>query len=104
MWATTNPEPDPKTGQVNSPSNTFGQYSLVKAISTTLPRDWVLLISSGRSCYSFRLRHVLQLHLVQELQDLQVLALHSSASLQSEPQDVDTDPGPSFQNTSAIGG
>ena len=24
MWATTNPEPDPKTGQVNSPASTFG--------------------------------------------------------------------------------
>ncbi len=89
MWATTNPEPDPKTGQAQLTGQHlwFRSGTGPKRLQRLWPASWHRLQAGFKDRYSFRLRYVLQLHLrAGAAGPAEVLALHGSASLQSEPR------------------
>jgi len=110
MWATTNPEPDPKTGKVNSPASTFGfGRALVQSDYNDFgPRLGVAYKLGQKTVVRSGFGMFYNSTFVQELQDLRKFwpfTVQQVFSPNRGTLDLSiTDPGPSFQNTSAIGG
>ena len=111
LWATTNPQPNPDNGQLNSPARTDGNG---RALVRSDKNDWAPRIGLA---YKLTSKTVLRTGVgmyynstfVQELQDLrkfwpftvqQVFSPNRGGVLD---QSI-TAPGPGFSNTSAIGG
>lgn len=111
LWATTNPEVDPLTGVAGEPAHTGGYgRSLMRnnyldfapriGLAYQLDRKTVV-----RSAYGIFYNSTF----VQELQDMRkfwpyTIQQNFSANQGVVPDLKITDPGPSFQNTAAIGG
>lgn len=111
LWATTNPQPDPETGALNSPARRGG---FGRALIRTDKNDWAPRLGMA---YKLNDKTVIRAGagmfynstFVQELQDLrkfwpftvqQVFSPNRGGVLD---QSI-TGPGPAFSNTSAIGG
>lgn len=111
LWATTNPQPNPDTGEINSPARTDG---IGRALVRSDKNDWAPRLGLA---YKLNDKTVIRTGVgmfynstfVQELQDLrkfwpftvqQVFSPNRGGVLD---QSI-TAPGPAFSNTSAIGG
>jgi hypothetical protein len=111
LWATTNPQPNPDTGELNSPARTDG---IGRALIRSDKNDWAPRLGIA---YKLNDKTVIRAGagmfynstFVQELQDLrkfwpftvqQVFSPNRGGILD---QSI-TAPGPAFSNTSAIGG
>ncbi len=111
LWATTNPQPNPDTGEINSPARTDG---FGRALVRSDKNDWAPRLGMA---YKLNDKTVIRAGVgmfynstfVQELQDLrkfwpftvqQVFSPNRGGVLD---QSI-TAPGPAFSNTSAIGG
>lgn len=111
MWATVNPEVDPLTGKANEPAKTFG---FGPSLMRNNPRDFAPRVGLAyqlnnktviRTAYGIFFNSTF----VQELQDMRKFWPYTIQQVFTANQGVIpdlfiTDQGPSFSNTSAIGG
>jgi hypothetical protein len=111
LWAATNPQPDPDTGQINSPARTDG---IGRALVRSDKNDWAPRFGlaykvTDKTVFRAGVGVFYNSTFVQELQDLrkfwpftvqQVFSPNRGGVLD---QSI-TGPGPAFSNTSAIGG
>jgi hypothetical protein len=111
LWATTNPQPNPDTGEVNSPARTdgFGRALVLSDKNDWAPRLGLAYKLSQKTVIRAGIGVFYNSTFVQELQDLrkfwpftvqQVFSPNRGGVLD---QSI-TAPGPAFSNTSAIGG
>ncbi len=111
LWATVNPEVDPVTGKANEPAHTggFGPSLMRNNYLDFAPRvGFAYQIDRKtvvRSAYGIFYNSTF----VQELQDMRkfwpyTIQQNFSSNQGVRPDLLITDPGPSFSNTSAIGG
>ncbi len=110
MWATTNPEPDPKTGLRNQPARTFGfGRSLIQNDYNDLaPRLGIAYKLGAKTVIRSGFGMFYNSTFVQELQDLRKFWPFTIQQVFSPNRGtldlLVTDAGPSFSNTAAIGG
>jgi hypothetical protein len=111
LWATTNPQPDPDTGQVNTPARTDGiGRALVRSDKNDFaPRFGLAYKVNDKTVVRAGVGMFYNSTFVQELQDMrkfwpftvqQVFSPNRGGVLDQ----LITAPGPAFSNTSAIGG
>jgi hypothetical protein len=111
LWATTNPQPDPATGQINSPARQggFGRALIKSDKNDWAPRLGMAYKLTDKTVIRSGIGVFYNSTFVQELQDLrkfwpftvqQVFSPNRGGILD---QSI-TAPGPAFSNTSAIGG
>jgi outer membrane receptor protein involved in Fe transport len=110
MWASTNPEVDPVTGNRNEPARTFGfGRSLIQNdYNDFAPRIGLAYKLGSRTVIRAGYGIYFNSTFVQELQDLRKFWPFTIQQVFSPNRGVldlsITDPGPSFSNTAAIGG
>jgi len=111
MWATTNPEPDPVTGQRNQPAKDFGfGRALIQSdYNDFAPRVGLAYKIGSKTVVRSGFGMFYNSTFVQELQDLRkfwpfTIQQVFSPNRGSVPDFSITDAGPSFSNTAAIGG
>ncbi|MBL8216533.1 MAG: carboxypeptidase regulatory-like domain-containing protein [Bryobacterales bacterium] len=111
LWATTNPQPNPDTGEINSPARTdgFGRALVRSDKNDWAPRLGIAYKLNDKTVIRTGFGMFYNSTFVQELQDLrkfwpftvqQVFSPNRGGVLD---QSI-TAPGPAFSNTSAIGG
>ncbi|MBI4903559.1 MAG: carboxypeptidase regulatory-like domain-containing protein [Acidobacteria bacterium] len=111
LWATTNPQPNPDTGQANSPARTdgFGRALIRSDKNDWAPRLGIAYKVNDKTVVRTGVGMFYNSTFVQELQDLrkfwpftvqQVFSPNRGGVLD---QSISA-PGPAFSNTSAIGG
>jgi Carboxypeptidase regulatory-like domain len=110
MWATTNPEPDPVTGRRNEPARTFGfgRALVQNDYNDVAPRMGIAYRLGSKTVIRSGFGVFFNSTFVQELQDLRKFWPFTVQQVFSPNRgglDLSiTDPGPSFESTSAIGG
>lgn len=110
MWATTNPEPDPVTGRRNEPARTFGfgRALIQNDYNDVAPRIGLAYKLGSKTVIRSGFGVFYNSTFVQELQDLRKFwpfTIQQVFSPNRGRLDLSiTDAGPSFSNTSAIGG
>ncbi|MBO0800382.1 MAG: hypothetical protein J2P31_16295, partial [Blastocatellia bacterium] len=110
MWATTNPEVDPVTGNANEPAHTFGfGRSLIQNdYNDVAPRVGIAYKLNEKTVVRSGFGIFYNSTFVQELQDMRKFwpfTIQQVFSPNRGTLDLSiTDAGPSFSNTSAIGG
>ncbi len=111
MWAGTNPEPDPDTGQRNQPAKTFGYGRALKRNNYTdfAPRIGLAYTLRPKTVVRAAYGIFYNSTFVQELQDLRKFWPFTVQQVFTPntgliPDLSITGQGPSFSNTSAIGG
>lgn len=111
LWATTNPEVDPATGVANEPAHTggYGRSLMRNNYLDFAPRVGLAFQLNRKTVVRSAYGLFYNSTFVQELQDMRkfwpyTIQQNFSANRGVQPDLKITDPGPSFQNTSAIGG
>jgi hypothetical protein len=111
MWATTNPETDPVTGQKNLPAKTlgFGPSLQMKNKKDFAPRLGISWQANNKTVIRTAYGIFFNSTFVQELQDKRkfwpfTIQQLITANTDTIPDLTITSAGPSFSNTSAIGG
>jgi hypothetical protein len=111
MWATTNPEPDPDTGQRNQPAKTlgYGRSLMNSDYNNWAPRIGLAYQVNGKTVIRAAYGIFYNSTFVQELQDMRkfwpfTVQQVFTPNTDRTPDLRVTDSGPSFSNTSAIGG
>ena len=110
MWATTNPELDPKTGKRNEPARTFGfgRALVQNDYNDVAPRAGIAYRLGSKTVVRAGFGMFYNSTFVQELQDLRKFWPFTVQQVFSPNRgglDLSiTDAGPSFESTAAIGG
>jgi Carboxypeptidase regulatory-like domain/TonB dependent receptor-like, beta-barrel len=111
LWATTNPEVDPATGVAGEPAHTggYGRSLMRNNYLDFAPRVGLAYQINNKTVVRSAYGIFYNSTFVQELQDMRkfwpyTIQQNFSANQGVVPDLKITDPGPSFQNTSAIGG
>jgi len=111
LWATTNPEVDPATGVAGEPAHTggYGPALMQNNYKDFAPRIGLAYQVDRKTVVRTAYGIFYNSTFVQELQDMRkfwpyTIQQNFSANQGVQPDLKITDPGPSFQNTSAIGG
>jgi Carboxypeptidase regulatory-like domain len=111
LWASVNPEVDPATGVANEPAHTggYGKALMRNNYLDFAPRVGVAYQIDPKTVVRSAYGIFYNSTFVQELQDMRkfwpyTIQQNFSANQGVRPDLYITDPGPSFQNTSAIGG
>lgn len=111
LWATTNPEVDPATGVAGEPAHTggYGPSLMRNNYLDFAPRVGFAYQLSNKTVIRSAYGIFYNSTFVQELQDMRkfwpyTIQQNFSANQGVRPDLLITDPGPSFSNTSAIGG
>lgn len=111
LWATTNPEVDPLTGVAGEPAKTggYGRALMRNNYLDFAPRIGLAYQLNQKTVIRTAFGIFYNSTFVQELQDMRkfwpyTIQQNFSANQGVVPDLKITDPGPSFQNTSAIGG
>jgi hypothetical protein len=111
LWATVNPEPDPVTGKTNEPARTggYGPALMRNNYKNFAPRVGIAYQLDNKTVIRTAYGIFYNSTFVQELQDMRkfwpyTIQQNFSANQGVVPDLLITDSGPSFQNTSAIGG
>ncbi len=111
MWATTNPEVDPVTGKANLPAKTLGFGSSLQQANKKdfAPRLGIAWQANNKTVVRTAYGIFFNSTFVQELQDKRkfwpfTIQQLITSNTGTQPDLLITDAGPSFSNTSAIGG
>jgi hypothetical protein len=111
LWATTNPEVDPVTGVAGEPAHTggYGPSLMRNNYLDFAPRIGLAYQVNNKTVIRSAYGIFYNSTFVQELQDMRkfwpyTIQQNFSANQGVRPDLLITDPGPSFSNTSAIGG
>jgi hypothetical protein len=111
LWATTNPEVDPATGVAGEPAHTggYGPSLMRNNYLDFAPRIGLAYQLTSKTVIRAAYGIFYNSTFVQELQDMRkfwpyTIQQNFSANQGVRPDLLITDPGPSFSNTSAIGG
>jgi len=111
LWASVNPEVDPVTGKANEPPHTggYGRSLMRNNYLDFAPRIGLAYQITNKTVIRGAYGIFYNSTFVQELQDMRkfwpyTIQQNFSANQGVRPDLLITDPGPSFSNTSAIGG
>lgn len=111
LWASTNPEIDPDTGQRNQPAKQagFGRALMQSDYNNWAPRIGIAYQATNKTVIRTAYGLFYNSTFVQELQDLRkfwpfTVQQVFTANTDVRPDLTITDSGPSFSNTAAIGG